>query len=210
MPKTARPSTSPRKLPVQARSRALVDAIVVAAIRVLQKEGAQRFTTIRVAQEAGVSVGSLYQYFPNKQAILMRLQHDEWQQTGEMLDAILADTRKPPAQRLRETIRAFFVSECDEAPLRLALADAAPVYRDAPQSKAQRDRSHQVVGAFVSAAAPRASPAQRRFATELMFETMAALGQQLSERQPSRAELYRWADASAEMLMAYLGQLRPQ
>ncbi|MFT3838913.1 MAG: TetR family transcriptional regulator [Myxococcaceae bacterium] len=208
MPRNPSPPTSPRKQPVQARSKALVDAIVVAAIRVLKKDGPQQFTTIRVAQEAGVSVGSLYQYFPNKQAILTRLQLDEWKQTGELLDSILADTRRPPALRLRDTIRAFFITECEEAPLRLALAGAAPIYRDSAQSKAQRERGRAVVDAFVTSAAPRASPSQRRFATELMFETMAALGQQLSERRPAPATVQRWADASAEMLMAYLAQLR--
>jgi len=44
----------------------------------LAKEGAQRFTTARVAERAGVSVGSVYQYFPNNAAILFRLQTDEW------------------------------------------------------------------------------------------------------------------------------------
>ena len=62
-------------------------AILEAAVQVLAKEGAQRFTTARVAEKAGVSVGSLYQYFPNKAAILFRLQSDEWRQTTELLRA---------------------------------------------------------------------------------------------------------------------------
>ena len=92
MPRRRPPPTAPRKLPIQARSTELVATILQAAIRVLEREGAQRFTTIRVAKEAGVSVGSLYQYFPNKQAILFRLQTDEWEATGATLDAILGDT----------------------------------------------------------------------------------------------------------------------
>lgn len=72
---------SSRKQPQQARSAELVAAILQAAIQVLAKEGAARFTTARVAEKAGVSVGSLYQYFPNKAAILFRLQSDEWLQT---------------------------------------------------------------------------------------------------------------------------------
>jgi len=59
-----------RKQPQQARSLATVDAIFDATIQVLQTEGLQRLTTIRVAERAGVSVGSLYQYFPQKQALL--------------------------------------------------------------------------------------------------------------------------------------------
>jgi tetracycline repressor-like protein len=67
----------PRKAPQQARSNELVAAVLEAAIQVLVKEGAQRFTMARVAERAGVSVGSLYQYFPNKAAILFRLQSAE-------------------------------------------------------------------------------------------------------------------------------------
>jgi AcrR family transcriptional regulator len=60
----------PRKSPVQARSAASVDAILEATIQVLLDVGKQRLTTTRVASRAGVSVGTLYQYFPNKSALL--------------------------------------------------------------------------------------------------------------------------------------------
>ncbi len=60
----------PRKSPVQARSAVTVDAILDATIQVLLRVGKERLTTTRVAQRAGVSVGTLYQYFPNKSAML--------------------------------------------------------------------------------------------------------------------------------------------
>lgn len=61
---------APRKTPRQARSTVTVDAVFEAAIQVLLSDGAQRLTTTRVAERAGVSVGTLYQYYPNKQALL--------------------------------------------------------------------------------------------------------------------------------------------
>jgi AcrR family transcriptional regulator len=64
------PGLNARKQPQQARSQATVDAIFDATIQVLLAEGLQRLTTIRVAERAGVSVGTLYQYFPQKQALL--------------------------------------------------------------------------------------------------------------------------------------------
>jgi AcrR family transcriptional regulator len=60
----------PRKSPLQARSIASVDAMLQATIQVLLRHGKQRFTTTLVAARAGVSVGTLYQYFPNKSALL--------------------------------------------------------------------------------------------------------------------------------------------
>ncbi len=68
MPPSA--ALKPRKTPVQARSTHTVQAILQASVQVLTDVGAARLTTTRVALRAGVSVGTLYQYFPNKQALL--------------------------------------------------------------------------------------------------------------------------------------------
>ncbi len=67
------PAVAPRKLPRQSRSAGTVEAIVEAAARLLDRDGASRFTTNTVAEVAGVSIGSLYQYFPNKDAITRAL-----------------------------------------------------------------------------------------------------------------------------------------
>ncbi len=65
------PRTALAKVPRQQRSIAMVHSIIDAAKRVLEREGLEAFTTNRVAEVAGVSVGSLYQYFPNKDALLL-------------------------------------------------------------------------------------------------------------------------------------------
>jgi len=65
-----RPLTKPRKLAAQQRSRATVDALVEATARILVKEGFDKASTNRIAEVAGVSVGSLYQYFPSKEALV--------------------------------------------------------------------------------------------------------------------------------------------
>lgn len=70
MPQRPQLVLKPRKLPVQARSAASVDAILEATVQVLLDVGKDRLTTTRVADRAGVSVGTLYQYFPNKAALL--------------------------------------------------------------------------------------------------------------------------------------------
>lgn len=68
---THQPQASPRKKPLQARSKATVDAVLAAAAHILSRHGS--LTTNAVAERAGVSIGSLYQYFPNKDAILVAL-----------------------------------------------------------------------------------------------------------------------------------------
>jgi AcrR family transcriptional regulator len=195
---------SSRKRPKQARSIDLVAAILEAAAQVLAKEGAPRFTTARVAERAGVSVGSIYQYFPNKAAILFRLQSDEWRQTSDLLRVILADARRPPLERLRDLVHAFIRSECEEAAMRVALNDAAPLYRDAPEAREARASGDRTMQVFMREALPKASEATRTLAAELITTTLSKVGKHFSENPRSSAEIETYAGAVADMFCAYL------
>jgi AcrR family transcriptional regulator len=199
-----------RKQPQQARSNELVRAVLTAAVQVLAKEGAARFTMARVAEKAGVSVGSLYQYFPNKAASLFRLQSDEWEETGELLREILEDAGQPPLERLRRLVHAFLRSECEEAQVRGALCDAAPLYRDAPEAVKARASSAGIVERFLREALPRTPEAARALAGDLIKTTLGAVGKEFSERPRSAAEIAAYADALADMFCAYLGNLADQ
>ncbi|SFE04086.1 transcriptional regulator, TetR family [Pseudomonas citronellolis] len=198
------PRIASRKQPRQARSTELVAAILDAAVQVLAKEGAQRFTTARVAERAGVSVGSLYQYFPNKAAILFRLQSDEWRQTSEMLRGILEDTRQPPLERLRTLVHAFVRSECEEAAVRTALSDAAPLYRDAPEAREAKAAGERIFQAFMEEVLPDASSEARALAVDLVTTTLGAVGKQFSETPRTDEEIERYVGAMADMFCAYL------
>jgi AcrR family transcriptional regulator len=200
-------SISSRKQPSQARSTELVSAILEAAVQVLAKEGAQRFTTARVAEKAGVSVGSLYQYFPNKAAILFRLQSDEWQQTLALLASILEEPGRPPFERLRRLIHAFIRSECDEAAMRVALGDAAPLYRDAPEALAAQAAGRRITERFLQEVLPDTSAAVRMIAGDLITTTFSAVGKQFSETSRTADEIAAYADAMADMFCAYLDAL---
>lgn len=206
---TDRPSArvSSRKQPKQARSTELVATILEAAVQVLAKEGAQRFTTARVAEKAGVSIGSLYQYFPNKAAILFRLQSDEWRQTTEMLSSILGDVSRPALERLRTLVHAFIRSECDEAAVRVALDDAAPLYRDAPEAREVRAEGDRIFEAFMREVLPKASDATRELVGELITATLSTVGKQFSETPRTTSEIEAYADAMADMFCAYVRSL---
>ncbi|AZQ55332.1 TetR family transcriptional regulator [Burkholderia cenocepacia] len=196
-----------RKQPRQARSTRLVEDVLQAAIQVLASEGAQRFTMARVAERAGVSVGSLYQYFPNKASVLFRLQHDEWRQTHDMLRTILQDTRKTPPERLRTAVHAFIRSECDEAPMRTALDDAAPLYRDAPEAQDVKAEGNRAFSAFMREALPDVSDATHAVACELILTTLKTGGKAFSETARTPAEIDAYSGAMADMFCAYLAHL---
>jgi AcrR family transcriptional regulator len=198
------PRISSRKQPSQARSTELVAAILEAAAQVLATEGAPRFTTARVAEKAGVSVGSLYQYFPNKAAILFRLQSDEWRETSALLTEILEDRSLPPLDRLRRLVHAFVRSECEEAAMRVALSDAAPLYRDAPEAQEARVSGTRSIDDFLRELLPDVPDARRALAGDLVTTTLGAVGKQFSESPRTEAEIDAYADAMADMFTAYL------
>ena len=83
-------SNAARKGPKQQRSKVTVSAILDATVRVLEQEGSDAATTSRIAEVAGVSVGTLYQYFANRDAILDALQDREFERASEMMGRILA------------------------------------------------------------------------------------------------------------------------
>lgn len=93
---------SPKKQPRQARSRALVDALLGALTRILNREELDRATTNAIAAQAGVSVGSLYQYFPNKEALVSLL----IQRRAEAdIDTVLGLFERAASMRLEQLIR---------------------------------------------------------------------------------------------------------
>jgi AcrR family transcriptional regulator len=103
-PSKTRPSLRPRKEPVQKRSQVTVDAIVEAAARVFVKEGYANSTTNRIAELAGVSVGSLYEYFPNKASLLAALVERQAEIMARVMRERLAAVQGRPLKEIVSTI----------------------------------------------------------------------------------------------------------
>src|ERR1035437_9703881 len=99
------PSTlEPRKSQVQARSAASVEAILKATIQVLLKVGKERLTTTRVAARAGVSVGTLYQYFPHKSALLRAALRLHVEEILTEVDKVCVAQRGQPVEQMVEAL----------------------------------------------------------------------------------------------------------
>jgi len=97
----------PRKVPVQARSAASVEAILDATVQVLVGVGKERLTTTRVAARAGVSVGTLYQYFPNKSALLQAALE---RHLGEVTAAVERVSKEQKGRGLRDMVTALMTA----------------------------------------------------------------------------------------------------
>src|SRR5215813_2430316 len=116
----------PRKMPVQARSTVTVDAISEATIQVLLSHGAERLTTTRVAERAGVSVGTLYQYYPNKQSLLFAvLEHHLNRVAARVEEACESARHKPLTKMIQEMVEAFVNAKMERADISVALYHVA-------------------------------------------------------------------------------------
>jgi AcrR family transcriptional regulator len=112
----------PRKSPVQDRSLASVDAILEATIQVLLNVGKERLTTTKVALRAGVSVGTLYQYFPNKSALLQAALKRHMDEVTEAIALVSKQQRGETLQRMATAlITAFLQAKMRDAKTSVAL-----------------------------------------------------------------------------------------
>lgn len=190
----------PRKRPRQARSRALVDAILEGAARVVDREGLAA-TTNRIAVEAGVSIGSLYQYFPNKEALLLalaerhleqtfaRLQHAAAEADGEalepwlraLIDVAVAEHRRHP--RTQQLIRELaprspaLMAALQDQRARLEAQVVAALQRHRPELAQPQRRAHLLFAAFDGAlhSAPHETAPDEVIAADLVRVALACL-----------------------------------
>lgn len=122
MPQPAPLRLEPRKSPVQARSTASVDAILEATIQVLLSVGKERLSTTRVASRAGVSVGTLYQYFPNKSALLQAALRRHLESVTAAVERVCREQKgNIPQQMATALIDAFLQAKMQDAKTSVAL-----------------------------------------------------------------------------------------
>jgi AcrR family transcriptional regulator len=144
-----------RKQPVQQRSKATVSAVLEGAIQVLLKAGVAGLTTTKVAARAGVSVGTLYQYFPDKASLLMALKVQYAEATvGRVAAAASALGGQPLEVAIPAVIRGALEAKRDGLTLLLALREAL----SAPTADAVMKEANRAVRAVVQAVLEAAVP----------------------------------------------------
>ncbi len=117
MGKSAASARKPRKIARQSRSEATVTAIIEAATRILRDGGAAALTTNHIARVAGVSVGSLYQYFPNKEAIVVALIEAQLQRDAGFAESFSPSKGEPLDATLRRYTKQVCERQYELAPL---------------------------------------------------------------------------------------------
>jgi AcrR family transcriptional regulator len=182
------------------------ETILEAATRVLRERGAAGFNTNRVAEVAGISVGSLYQYYPNKASLLFRVQESETDDTWGEVAALLGDRSRSPRQRAARAVDRFFETEAAEAELRRALQDAEVYYRDSAEFHALERRAVEGVRAFLEEVSDgRRRPADLDFAARFFTTVVSATAEAVTGRTTDPAETRRWSRACSAMLCDHFG-----
>jgi len=157
-------AATPRKRPVQGRSRETYAAILEATFRVLGSEG-EALTTTRVAEVAGVSVGTLYQYFPNREALINGALADHVEAAIGAIEGAAAASAGLPVEVIAERIvRAFLAVKAERAPSSRILNRVFGVGKldDRPVVRAASHRAQQVIARVLAAGGePDATVVQR-------------------------------------------------
>ena len=144
-----------RRQPKQERSRQTVDVVLDGVQRVLRREGARAITTNRIAEAAGVSVGSLYQYFPDKQAIFAALHDRHVEQVREVMERTSADCGARSLEDFtRELVDGLASLHADHAELHEVVSAAVPASTHGFQHALQSTFERVMVGASEQRHAP--------------------------------------------------------
>jgi AcrR family transcriptional regulator len=204
MPATLLTAFEPRKTPVQARAEVTVEAICEATIQVLLSHGAERLTTTRVADRAGVSVGTLYQYYPNKRSLLYAAMEEHLDRVATAVESASKQARnKPLAQMIKQVVEVFVDAKMDRADISVALYKIATDIGGPELVKRANQRMRKAVEALLHTA-PDSESAPDPFAVDTMLAAMSGTMRSLLEARPSAATVRKLREQLVLLCQSYM------
>jgi AcrR family transcriptional regulator len=195
---------STRRKPTQARAKLTVDAILDAVLRLLKREGHKAMTTNRIAEAAGVSIGSVYQYFPNKRAIFISLHERHLSEIDRTVQSKLAEHAASPLDVLiRAMVDAMIEAHAPDPELYEMLQTEVP-----HRAGGSRDFALRLEGAFRLALSSHRDEVTTTADLETMVFIVANMVDGLSHsallRRPRSLSLPKAKAAVTQAILAYL------
>lgn len=199
----------PRKKPTQQRSQFTVEQVLEAAAHVFERQGYAAGTTNHIAQRAGVSIGTLYQYFPNKDAILVELARRHLLETAEMFSGLLEHVRQERhdlEQSLRHLVNGMVQIHQRQRGLHRVLLEQAP--RPASIKQQVRDNEELAVSGVVRLLDQfdEVSVDCPRLAAHVVVQTMHSLTHHFVVTHPDGVAAADFVDQVVLMLERYLAR----
>lgn len=195
---------SPRKAPKQKRSQETVEAILTAAARVLVQEGYDKASTNRIAKVAGVSVGSLYQYFPSKESLVMALfeRHTE-HMIGLLEDSVRELIDAPLAVAVRNYVRAMLAAHSVEPQLHSALVQQA-LHLGLDEIQQVQQRARAIVTVYLEQHRDEILPRDIEMAAHVLVTTVESVTHATLLHEPSLFEGDRLEGELISLILRYL------
>ena len=204
MPIATQARLEPRKSPVQARSTASVEAILVATIQVLLKVGKERLTTTRVADRAGVSVGTLYQYFPNKSALLRAVLQQHMDEMRVAVEQVCQEQAGASLEEMATTLASrFLAAKMRDAKTSVALYSVSSDVDGAKVVKEMGLKMNRAIVAMLRTAKDELMRDPETMATMLQ-STLAGVSRRLVESPTPEQDYARLHDELIFLLHSYV------
>jgi AcrR family transcriptional regulator len=198
--------TTPRKRPRQTRSKETVETILAATARILIKLGFDGLTTNAVADLAGVSIGSLYQYFPNKQALVAALIERRLDEKNANTHRELARVALQPfPEAVRTMIRMTIDNYAQSPELSRVLIEQVPRVGRMARIAELHQGTLRLVAALLEARKNELAVRDPEMAAFVLVASIEAIAQRAALFQPARLSDPALIDEATAMVTRYLG-----
>ncbi|MGY4428446.1 AcrR family transcriptional regulator [Bradyrhizobium sp. F1.13.1] len=203
-----KPPTKPRKNASQERSRVTVDALVEATARILAKEGFEKASTNRIAEVAGVSVGSLYQYFPGKEALVAAVIDRHNEEIMQVVRAALTEVAEMPIEKaVRRLVTVALEAHRIDPKLHRVLAEQIPRTGQLADVEVFNREVHTLVRAYLESRRKEMRKIDPGLATFICVSTIEAVAHNavLNQAELLSEKMVRTlVDETTRMVVGYL------
>jgi AcrR family transcriptional regulator len=200
-----KPATNPRKLPKQDRSKVTVEAILEATTHILVEEGYDKANTNRIAERAGISIGSLYQYFPNKESLMTALMEQHAQEMAELVGTKLDRLFDSPLEiAIPEIITAVVAAHAINPRLHQVLSEEIPRSERSPQIQQANERITALLRAYLEHWRDQIQPQNIDLTVFILSRTVDSLCHAAVIEQPHLVSDSQFETEVSNLLLAYL------
>ena len=194
-----------RKTPRQRRSTETVEAILTAAAHILEREGFEAATTNRVAVKAGVSIGSLYQYFPNKESLVRALNDRHTHELLELLRKRFVEVREKPLEdSVKAIVQAMVEVHRVNPALHRVLVNVVPSIGALAETRVVEDAVATLLSQFLKARAAELRPLNPNLAAFMLVHAVEALTHAAVLERPELLKGDAFVNEASRMILGYL------
>jgi AcrR family transcriptional regulator len=198
-------SNTPRKLPQQDRSRVTVEAILEATTHILTEEGYEKANTNRIADRAGISIGSLYQYFPNKESLIAALMEQHSNEIVELVEIKLQLLFNAPLEvAISELVKAVIAAHTINPRLHQVLNEEIPLSARLQQMQKADERIGKMLRAYLSRCQEHIHPQNMDITIFILSRTVESLCHAAVIEHPDFVSNSHFEQEVSRLLLLYL------